>query len=37
MPKTLAWVGIALLVGAGLTMLHTERARSRAALEEASD
>lgn len=36
-PNTLAWSGIALLVGAGLTMLHTERARNRAALEAATD
>jgi drug/metabolite transporter (DMT)-like permease len=36
-PNTLAWAGIALLVGAGLTMLLTERTRNRAALEAASD
>jgi len=36
-PNTLAWTGIALLVGAGLTMLLTERTRNRAALEAASD
>ncbi len=36
-PNLLAWAGIALLVGAGLSMLQTERIRSRAALEAASD
>jgi drug/metabolite transporter (DMT)-like permease len=36
-PNALAWAGIALLVGAGLVMLQTERARSRAALEAAAD
>jgi hypothetical protein len=36
-PNTLAWTGIALLVGAGLYMLHSERARARAALEAAAD
>jgi drug/metabolite transporter (DMT)-like permease len=36
-PNALAWAGIALLVGAGLNMLHSERARTRAALEAAAD
>ncbi len=36
-PDTLAWAGIALLVGAGLYMLASERARRRAALEAAPD
>lgn len=36
-PNALAWVGIALLVGAGLYVLHSERARTRAALEAAAD
>lgn len=36
-PNALAWAGIALLVGAGLYMLHSERARTRAALEAAAD
>lgn len=36
-PNALAWAGIALLVGAGLYVLHGERARSRAALDAASD
>jgi len=34
-PNALAWAGIALLVGAGLTMLHSERVRTREALEAA--
>ena len=36
-PNALAWAGIALLVGAGLYVVHSERARARAALEAASD
>lgn len=36
-PNALAWAGIALLVSAGLYMLHSERARTRAALEAAAD
>ena len=36
-PNGLAWVGIALLVGAGLYMLHNERAKSRAGLEAAPE
>ena len=36
-PNALAWSGIALLVAAGLYMLHHERQRQRAALEAASD
>lgn len=36
-PNALAWVGIALLVGAGLYVLHSERERARAGLEAASD
>lgn len=36
-PNLLAWAGIALLVGAGLYMLHTERLRKQAALDAASD
>jgi drug/metabolite transporter (DMT)-like permease len=36
-PNTLAWAGIALLVGAGLYVLHSERGRARAALEAAPD
>ena len=36
-PNALAWGGIALLVAAGLYVLHSERSRSRAALEAASD
>ena len=36
-PNTLAWCGIALLVGAGLYVLHSERARTRVALEAAAD
>ena len=34
-PNGLGWGGIALLVGAGLYMLHSEHAKSRAALEAA--
>jgi drug/metabolite transporter (DMT)-like permease len=37
MPNTLAWVGIALLVGAGLYVLHSERSRARAELEPIPD
>jgi drug/metabolite transporter (DMT)-like permease len=33
MPNALAWGGIALLVGSGLTILHTERRRQQAALQ----
>ena len=36
-PNLLAWTGIALLVGAGLYMLHRERLRARAVLEAATD
>lgn len=36
-PNALAWAGIALLVGAGLYVLHSERERARAALEAATD
>ena len=36
-PNALAWGGIALLVAAGLAMLHSERRRSRAALDAATD
>jgi drug/metabolite transporter (DMT)-like permease len=36
-PNALAWAGIALLVGAGLYVLHSERSRARAALEPATD
>lgn len=36
-PNALAWGGIALLLCAGLYMLHSERARARAALEAAAD
>jgi drug/metabolite transporter (DMT)-like permease len=36
-PNALAWAGIALLVGAGLYMLHSERNRGRAELDPASD
>lgn len=36
-PNPLAWSGIALLVGAGLYMLHSERSRSQAALDAAPD
>lgn len=36
-PNAMAWVGIALLVAAGLGMLHSERARARAALDAAVD
>ena len=36
-PNRLAWGGIALLMGAGLYMLHNERSRSRAALEAAPE
>jgi drug/metabolite transporter (DMT)-like permease len=37
MPNTLAWAGIALLVGAGLYVLHSERSRARAELEPIPD
>jgi drug/metabolite transporter (DMT)-like permease len=36
-PNALAWVGITLLIGAGLAVLHGERTRSRQALEAAPD
>ncbi|HSV51617.1 MAG TPA: DMT family transporter [Burkholderiaceae bacterium] len=36
-PNALAWAGIALLVGAGLYVLHSERERARAGLEAAAD
>lgn len=36
-PNTLAWAGIALLVSAGLYVLHSERGRARAELEAAPD
>jgi len=36
-PNALAWVGIALLMGAGLYVLHSERARARDALAAAAD
>jgi hypothetical protein len=32
-PNALAWSGIALLVGAGLCVLHGERSRARVELE----
>ncbi|WP_298924632.1 DMT family transporter [uncultured Ramlibacter sp.] len=36
-PNLLAWCGIALLLGAGLYVLHGERSRARAALDAATD
>jgi len=36
-PNALAWAGITLLVGAGLYVLHGERARARAALDAIQD
>jgi drug/metabolite transporter (DMT)-like permease len=36
-PNALAFIGITLLVGAGLYVLHSERGRARAELEAASD
>ena len=36
-PNALAWGGIALLVAAGLGMLHSERQRARSALAAATD
>lgn len=36
-PNLLAWCGIALLMGAGLYVLHNERFKSRAALESAPE
>jgi drug/metabolite transporter (DMT)-like permease len=36
-PNALAWTGIVLMVGAGLHVLHGERARSRAELEAAGE
>jgi drug/metabolite transporter (DMT)-like permease len=36
-PNALAWIGIALLVAAGLYVLHNERSRSRGALEPVPD
>jgi hypothetical protein len=34
MPNLLAWIGIALLVGSGLTILQTERRRQQAATRQ---
>ena len=34
MPNLLAWIGIALLVGSGLSILHTERRRQQAATRQ---
>ena len=34
MPNLLAWIGIAFLVGSGLTILHTERRRQQAAARQ---
>jgi drug/metabolite transporter (DMT)-like permease len=34
MPNLLAWTGIALLVGSGLTILHTERRRQQVATQQ---
>jgi drug/metabolite transporter (DMT)-like permease len=36
-PNALAWVGIALLVGAGLYVLQNERSRARSELEPLAD
>jgi drug/metabolite transporter (DMT)-like permease len=36
-PNLLAWTGIALLIGSGLYVLRSERARQRAALDAAQD
>lgn len=36
-PNVLAWCGIALLMGAGLYMLHNERAKTRASLDAAPE
>jgi hypothetical protein len=36
-PNILAWAGIALLVAAGLYVLHGQRSRARAALEPMPD
>ena len=36
-PNAIAWTGIALLVGAGLYVLHSERSRARAELEPIPD
>lgn len=36
-PNAVAWAGIALLVGAGLYVLHSERSRARAELEPIPD
>ena len=36
-PNALAWTGIALLVGAGLYVLHGEQSRARAQLDAAPD
>ncbi len=36
-PNSLAWIGIGLLVAAGLYVLHDERSRSRAELEPLAD
>jgi drug/metabolite transporter (DMT)-like permease len=37
MPNLLAWIGIALLVGSGLSILHTERRRQQAATRQMED
>ena len=37
MPNLLAWIGIALLVGSGLSILHTERRRQQAAARQMED
>jgi len=37
LPNPLAWIGIALIVAAGVAMLHRERARARTALDAALD
>ena len=37
LPNLLAWIGIGLIVVTGVTMLHRERARARAALDAALD
>ena len=36
-PNLLAWFGIALLMGAGLYVLNSERTKSRAALDAAPE
>ena len=37
MPNLLAWIGIALLVGSGLSILHSERRRHQAAARQMED